>query len=159
MKKLKNNLLASFSKRRSGLFKKASELCTLCGVEIAIIVFSPARKVYSFGHPNVESIIDKFFTRNVLPNSSSLLFVEARPGSSTIQELNLQLTQVLKQLEAEQKRGELLDQMRKDSQTHWWEAPIEDLGVDELEELRMAIEVLMQKMLQYHCWGAWEGKS
>ncbi|XP_074361203.1 agamous-like MADS-box protein AGL61 [Apium graveolens] len=57
----KNHLQVTFSKRRSGLFKKASELCTLCGVEIAIIVFSPAGKVFSFGHPNVEGIIDRFF--------------------------------------------------------------------------------------------------
>nr|XP_009768032.1 PREDICTED: agamous-like MADS-box protein AGL62 [Nicotiana sylvestris] len=58
------------SKRRSGLFKKASELCTLCGVEIAIIVYSPARKVFSFGHPNVESIVDRFLSRNHNPISN-----------------------------------------------------------------------------------------
>ncbi|KAK9286442.1 hypothetical protein L1049_014839 [Liquidambar formosana] len=58
--KIKNHLQVTFSKRRSGLFKKASELCTLCGVEIGIIVFSPAGKAFSFGHPNVESIVDRF---------------------------------------------------------------------------------------------------
>ncbi|KAM3377356.1 hypothetical protein P3S68_009769 [Capsicum galapagoense] len=56
--KMKNesNMQVTFSKRRAGLFKKASELCTLCGAEIAIVVFSPgkANKVYSFGHPSVE---------------------------------------------------------------------------------------------------------
>ncbi|KAD7477342.1 hypothetical protein E3N88_00478 [Mikania micrantha] len=36
-----SNLLVTFSKRRSGLFKKASELCILCGLDIAIIAFSP----------------------------------------------------------------------------------------------------------------------
>ncbi|CAN1769992.1 Agamous-like MADS-box protein AGL28 [Linum perenne] len=42
----KSNLQVTFSKRRAGLFKKASELCTLCGVEITVIVFSPAGKAY-----------------------------------------------------------------------------------------------------------------
>lgn len=55
-----SNLLVTFSKRRSGLFKKASELCILCGAEIAIIVFSPGKKVFSFGHPSVESIVDRY---------------------------------------------------------------------------------------------------
>ncbi|WMV51111.1 hypothetical protein MTR67_044496 [Solanum verrucosum] len=39
-----NHLQVTFSKRCSGLFKKAGELCTLCGVEIAIIIFSHSRK-------------------------------------------------------------------------------------------------------------------
>lgn len=48
-----------FSKRRGGLFKKASELSILCGAEIAVLVFSQAGKVFSFGHPNVDYVIDK----------------------------------------------------------------------------------------------------
>jgi hypothetical protein len=53
MKKMSNesNMLVTFSKRRSGLFKKASELCTLCGVDVALVVFSPSEKAFSFGHP------------------------------------------------------------------------------------------------------------
>ncbi|XP_021893988.1 agamous-like MADS-box protein AGL62 [Carica papaya] len=39
------NLQVTFSKHRAELFKKASELSTLCGAEIAIIVFSPGQKV------------------------------------------------------------------------------------------------------------------
>ncbi|XP_051120419.1 agamous-like MADS-box protein AGL62 [Andrographis paniculata] len=35
------NLLVTFSKRRSGVFKKASELCTLTGAEDGVVVFSP----------------------------------------------------------------------------------------------------------------------
>ncbi|XP_039154681.1 agamous-like MADS-box protein AGL61 [Eucalyptus grandis] len=40
--------LVTYSKRRKGLFKKASELCRLCGARAAIIVFSPAGKPCSF---------------------------------------------------------------------------------------------------------------
>ncbi|AES62808.1 MADS-box transcription factor family protein, putative [Medicago truncatula] len=49
------NLQVTFSKRRSGLFKKVSEFCTLCGVDVALVVFSPSEKVFSFGHPNVDT--------------------------------------------------------------------------------------------------------
>jgi len=60
MKKMSNesNLQVTFSKRRSGLVKKASELCTLCGAYVTLIIFSPGEKVFSFGQPSVETIIN-----------------------------------------------------------------------------------------------------
>ena len=39
-----SHLQVTFSKRRNGLFKKASELCTLTEAEIALVVFSPGQK-------------------------------------------------------------------------------------------------------------------
>lgn len=98
---IKNHLQVTFSKRRSGLFKKASELCTLCGVEMAIIVFSPARKVFSFGHPNVEYIIDRFLTRNPAPNTDPFRIVEAQRNASA-GELNLQFAQILRTVTAKE---------------------------------------------------------
>jgi hypothetical protein len=41
-----------FSKRRSGLFKKAFELSVLCDVEVALVVFSPAARLYEFVSSN-----------------------------------------------------------------------------------------------------------
>ncbi|KEH34709.1 MADS-box transcription factor family protein [Medicago truncatula] len=52
-----SNLQVTFSKRHSGLFKKASELCTLCGAYVTLIIFSPSEKVFSFGQPSVETVI------------------------------------------------------------------------------------------------------
>ena len=139
---IKNHLQVTFSKRRSGLFKKASELCTLCGVEIAIVVFSPAGKVFSFGHPKVESVVDRFLARNPNLNTTSLHLVEAHRIAS-IPELNMQLTHMLNELEAEKKRTETLDEMRKTSRSQfWWEAPIEDLSLHELEQLKDSMEEL-----------------
>ncbi|KAJ9540093.1 LOW QUALITY PROTEIN: hypothetical protein OSB04_026599, partial [Centaurea solstitialis] len=66
-----SNLLVTFSKCRSGLFKKASELCILCRVEIAVIVFSPGKKIFSFGHSSVEMVVDRFLTQNPPPNLST----------------------------------------------------------------------------------------
>ncbi|XP_055814804.1 agamous-like MADS-box protein AGL62 [Solanum dulcamara] len=147
---VKNHLQVTFSKRRSGLFKKASELCTLCGVEIAIIVFSPARKVFSFGHPNVESIIDRFLLRNNsnanLITNNSFHLVEAHRNAS-VRGLNLQLTQILGEVEIEKKRGDSLDQMRKTSQSqYWWEAPINQLDLQELEQLKDSMEALKKNV-------------
>lgn len=147
---VKNHLQVTFSKRRSGLFKKARELCTLCGVEIAIVVFSPARKVFSFGHPNVESITDRFLIRNNSDSNSiannSLHLVESHRNAS-VRGLNLQLTQILGEVEIEKKRGASLDQMRKTSQSqYWWEAPINQLDLQELEQLKNSMEALKENV-------------
>ncbi|XP_012448707.1 agamous-like MADS-box protein AGL62 [Gossypium raimondii] len=52
--------LITFSKRRTGIYKKIFELSTLCGGEILFIIFSPAGKPYSFGHPSVEFVAKRF---------------------------------------------------------------------------------------------------
>lgn len=143
----KNHLQVTFSKRRSGLFKKASELCTLCGVEIAIIVFSPAGKVFSFGHPNVEGIIDRFLSRNPPPSNSSTIHLVEAHRSVTVCELNFHLTQIFNELEVERKRGEALDDLRIASQTQfWWESPVEKLGFEELQQLKDCMEVLKKNV-------------
>uniref|UniRef100_A0A7N0TVX2 MADS-box domain-containing protein n=1 Tax=Kalanchoe fedtschenkoi TaxID=63787 RepID=A0A7N0TVX2_KALFE len=50
----------TFSKRRTGLFKKAGELSVLCGAEIAIIVVSEGGKPYTFGSPNVDQVLERY---------------------------------------------------------------------------------------------------
>ncbi|XP_019169980.1 PREDICTED: agamous-like MADS-box protein AGL62 [Ipomoea nil] len=144
-----SNLLVTFSKRRSGLFKKASELSTLCGVEIAIIVFSPGKKVFSFGHPCVDAIVDRFLARSpaaaaaptaAATNTSQL--IEAHRNAS-VRELNVQLMEILNQFEVEKKRGEELTKMRKENQGKWWwESPVAELRLEELEQLKVAMEEL-----------------
>ncbi|KAJ4821485.1 MADS-box transcription factor 39 [Rhynchospora pubera] len=45
-----------FSKRRSGLFKKAFELAVLCDAEVALLVFSAAGKLYEYSSSRFLSI-------------------------------------------------------------------------------------------------------
>ncbi|XP_039162835.1 MADS-box transcription factor 50-like [Eucalyptus grandis] len=52
--------LVTYSKRRKGLFNKASQLCRLCGARTAVLVFSPAGKPYSFGDPSADEIIGDY---------------------------------------------------------------------------------------------------
>ncbi|CAL5411446.1 unnamed protein product [Camellia sinensis] len=142
----KSNRIVTFSKRRSGLFKKASELCTLCGAEIAIIVFSPGKKAFSFGHPCVDTVVDCFLSRNSPPNSGSHQLVKAHCNVNA-SNLNLQLTEALDMLEAEKKRGEELNKMRKASRDGcWWEAPVSELGLQQLEQLKVAMEDLKKNV-------------
>ncbi|XP_056159948.1 MADS-box transcription factor 47-like [Syzygium oleosum] len=52
--------LVTYSKRRKGLFNKASELSRLCGARVAVVVFSPAGKPCSFGDPSADEIISDY---------------------------------------------------------------------------------------------------
>ncbi|GMJ07078.1 AGAMOUS-like 62 [Hibiscus trionum] len=146
MKKIakKTNLQVTFSKRRSGLFKKASELCTLCGVDVAIIVFSPAGKVFSFGHPHVESTIDRFLTRNPsIHNLNAHCNVVEAHRDANIRELNARLAQLVDILEVEKRKGQALDEVREAGRKQWWwQATINELGLSELQQLRNALEEL-----------------
>ncbi|PUZ58011.1 hypothetical protein GQ55_5G476000 [Panicum hallii var. hallii] len=49
-----------FSKRRAGLFKKAFELSLLCDAEVALIVFSPAGKLYEYASASIEHTYDRY---------------------------------------------------------------------------------------------------
>lgn len=50
MKRIENtsSRQVTFSKRRSGLLKKAFELSVLCDAEVGLIVFSTSGKLYEF---------------------------------------------------------------------------------------------------------------
>ncbi|KAF7025480.1 hypothetical protein CFC21_037650 [Triticum aestivum] len=49
-----------FSKRRAGLFKKAFELVVLCDAEVALLVFSPAGKLYEYASSSIEGTYDRY---------------------------------------------------------------------------------------------------
>ncbi|XP_021902593.1 agamous-like MADS-box protein AGL62 [Carica papaya] len=82
-----------FTKRRAGLSKKASEWSTLCGVDIAIIIFSPSKKAFSFAHPCVEKVIEDFIYGNPPRDTSGAMTLIEVHCNSRIHELNMILTQ------------------------------------------------------------------
>ncbi|KAK1409634.1 hypothetical protein QVD17_36163 [Tagetes erecta] len=131
----------AFSKRRSGIFKKASELCALCGVQLAIFVLSQNRKkVYSFGDPDAEAIVNRFLEPNPGPPRSRTSQFMDLIRNANIQESYTQLTNVLGQFESEKKIGEELNKMRKENQEdYWWDAPVENLGLAELDKLKLTM--------------------
>ncbi|PKI33914.1 myocyte-specific enhancer factor 2D-like [Punica granatum] len=80
----------TFTKRRQGLFNKASELEVLCGARVGILTFSPAGKPYPFG----EDVVSDYFTWWGPPSSGSefdtiVKWIESAPDGSceTVEEL------------------------------------------------------------------------
>ncbi|ESQ43571.1 hypothetical protein EUTSA_v10015598mg, partial [Eutrema salsugineum] len=51
---------SSFSKRRSGLLKKARQLSTLCKAEVAVIVFSNSGKLFQFSSTGMTQTLMRY---------------------------------------------------------------------------------------------------
>ena len=70
-----------FSKHRAGLFKKAFELSLLCDADVALLVFSPAGKLYEYASARFifvpwspASIPPRPDDVRMLPNPTNLFF-------------------------------------------------------------------------------------
>ncbi|XP_059306764.1 MADS-box transcription factor 6-like [Lycium ferocissimum] len=62
LKRIENqtNRQVTFSKRRSGLLKKAFELSILCDAEVALLLFSPSGKYYQFASHDIDRTILRY---------------------------------------------------------------------------------------------------
>ncbi|XP_009798759.2 agamous-like MADS-box protein AGL29 [Nicotiana sylvestris] len=131
MKKIESedDRYATFSKRRLGLYKKASELVKLCHVDIGIVLFSPTGKPFSFFHPTPEAIIDRFFNPNTqLSESTRLVAANAR---NKVNQLNNKREVFDNIKEITSAHALLLDKMKESGQEYWWES-IEQFNADEV---------------------------
>ncbi|KAI4327294.1 hypothetical protein L6164_019773 [Bauhinia variegata] len=117
----------AFSKRCSSIFWKATELSALCAVEMAIVIFSPGGRAYSFGSPCVEKIIDRF-THPGIPDAPA-----NNEDASGMAELYKEYNDVLVQWDAEKKRGKKLKRRN---------FPIDDKDRDDLVNLKANLEIL-----------------
>ncbi|XP_043717182.1 MADS-box protein SOC1-like isoform X2 [Telopea speciosissima] len=76
MKRIENatSRQVTFSKRRSGLLKKAFELSVLCDAEVALIIFSPRGKLYEFCNSGMQKTIDRYqrLARDVQINNEAV---------------------------------------------------------------------------------------
>ncbi|KAL8262396.1 hypothetical protein R6Q59_023745 [Mikania micrantha] len=79
-----------FSKRRTGLMKKAHELSVLCNADIGVVVFSAAGKLYDFASSSssIQQIIRRYITATgPFPDMSHLLAQQAEEIRNLKEEL------------------------------------------------------------------------
>ncbi|XP_076893194.1 agamous-like MADS-box protein FUL-L [Bidens hawaiensis] len=63
LKRIENKISrqVTFSKRRTGLLKKAHEISVLCDADVALIVFSTKGKLFEYStHSSMESILERY---------------------------------------------------------------------------------------------------
>ncbi|XP_073291035.1 agamous-like MADS-box protein AGL29 [Primulina huaijiensis] len=128
-----NARVVTFSKRRSGLFKKATELSTLCAAKIAIIVFSPCNRAYSFGNPNVDHVTDQFLSHFPMPNQQSFNPV------TNMQQLKDRCDQINEEMEIKKRKGKEIEEGLESFSSR---VLIEDLGSVDLAGLKETKEKL-----------------
>nr|XP_043625302.1 MADS-box transcription factor 23-like isoform X3 [Erigeron canadensis] len=98
----KSSRQVTFSKRRSGLFKKARHLSLLCEVDIAVIVFSAGGKLYEFSagasssSNSVEHIISRY--------QKSYIEAEERTTISADKDLTQLMMEYISTLQEEQRK-------------------------------------------------------
>ncbi|KAI3770552.1 hypothetical protein L6452_01689 [Arctium lappa] len=131
------NRLLTFTKRRDEIFKEASELCTLFGINIVILITSLCGRTYCFAHPNVESVESQFFYHTLLPKGILEPYWEVH-----IKELNKELDNVRDKWEAEERRGKILKEKRDNRPRKLWEKPITELSPIEVEKARQQLDKL-----------------
>jgi hypothetical protein len=106
-----------FSKHHPSLFKKASELFTLCGAEVAVVTFSPGGKCFSFGHPSTSSVADRLLVVHTFEGLTMGSGSHGSQGSiGTSHEMNQQVMELQQIMETEKRRMErAVEDMERES--------------------------------------------
>ncbi|OVA03221.1 hypothetical protein BVC80_8117g5 [Macleaya cordata] len=116
------------------------------------------RKPYSFGHPSVDTIVDRYLSGCNYASQNNVSGVHPHVGAH-VRNLNRQYSEALNELDAEKKRGMELEKVRRDSRNqHWWEKPTEELGLQELELLKAAMDEIKEIIAEHPAnefWTSW----
>ncbi|KAK1361513.1 Agamous-like MADS-box protein AGL61 [Heracleum sosnowskyi] len=152
IKKIENesNLKVTFSKRRSGVYKKASELSILCNCHVAIIIISATGKIYSFGHPSPEQVLYSFVSENHQQESMEQHLMENLQDFE-FYELNKEMGEyeaiIATEKTREKKNNEPSSDSRKENCLEkWWLTPPEQLTLVESQEMLAKLEELKQSI-------------
>lgn len=113
LKRIENkiNRQVTFSKRRSGLLKKAHEISVLCDADVGLIVFSTKGKLFEYATDScMERILERYeqysyAERKLLPNLES-------PGSWSLEYAKLKARMEILQRNQRHYMGEGLDSLR-----------------------------------------------
>ncbi|KAL6615564.1 hypothetical protein ACP70R_037834 [Stipagrostis hirtigluma subsp. patula] len=138
----------TFFKRRAGIYKIASDLSTLTGARIAVVLESENGKISSFGTPSVEPVVDTFLSGHVAIDPFANEEQKAR-----ITLLQNQVFQLEKEKALEDKRKKESMVQAKEAQESSRMAKLiftkeEDLDTNELYELLRELSLVQQEIRQ-----------
>ncbi|KAE8673525.1 Agamous-like MADS-box protein AGL8-like protein [Hibiscus syriacus] len=126
LKRIENkiNRQVTFSKRRSGLLKKAHEISVLCDAEVALIVFSTKGKLFEYSSDScMERILERYERCSYEERQLAAHEIEQN-GSWTLEHAKLKA------------RMEVLQR----NQRHYMGEDLENLSLRELQNLEQQID-------------------
>lgn len=132
-----------FSKRCQGLFKKASELSILCGATVGSVVFSTSGRPFSFGHPSINDVADRFLN-SVAPGGLASGGASASHNSGAVTDnahkLNMDYIELQQAVDSENKKKvrlqEAIQKELGEPIMQWLNANVMELGLVELQEFQ-----------------------
>lgn len=95
-------------KRRVGLFKKASDLSKLCGVEVAVVIVTDNNKTNEFSTTDVDRVLGRY--KDLKAGGHAENFTEEAKLWEQLEAQRRQLEGVARELAAEKKKNEELSQ-------------------------------------------------
>ncbi|KAJ4834321.1 hypothetical protein Tsubulata_014222 [Turnera subulata] len=147
----KDKKLITFSKRKSGIYKKACELSTLTGAEVGVVIFSPAGKPFSFATSSIDLMANRFLGRDPPISNNQVRPIIDAHRQLRIDSFNRQHNELLRSLEAEKEKSKILKEKHKGKDYKgWWDVKDNQLSKDELIGLENRFKNLhsnMQKSL------------
>ncbi|XVF11747.1 hypothetical protein REPUB_Repub08aG0054400 [Reevesia pubescens] len=126
LKRIENkiNRQVTFSKRRSGLLKKAHEISVLCDAEVALIVFSTKGKLFEYSSDScMERILERYERYSYAERQLAANEIE-QIGSWTLEHAKLKA------------RVEILQR----NQRHYMGEDLENLSIRELQNLEQQLD-------------------
>jgi hypothetical protein len=154
-----------FTKRRQSLFNKASELSILCGAMVGSVVFSTFGTPFSFGHPSIDDVANRFLSPPPPPPSDAPAASSGGAGAGagasgsssndgscswavtdTIRRLNSEYAELRQALDSESKKRETLQEATgKEMGARMMQllnANVSELGLAELLEFLECLEAV-----------------
>ncbi|KAJ4841813.1 hypothetical protein Tsubulata_041037 [Turnera subulata] len=129
----KENKLITFSKRKSGIYKKACELSTLTGAEVGVVIISPAGKPFSFATSSIESMANRLLGRHLRTSIDQAHSIVEAHRQIRINNLNREYNELFRSLENEKEKTKILTgKLKEKDYKGWWDVKINQLSKDEL---------------------------
>ncbi|WVZ26582.1 hypothetical protein V8G54_005126 [Vigna mungo] len=144
IKKIENNrdLLITFTKRKRDIHKKASELSTLCGAKVDILMHTSSGNWFSYGEPSHQAMIVSSDKQNLSKDNINLVEDQTK---LEIDELCAKNKRLIDQMHYEEEREKELTEIMKTRNVHgWWEA--KDLDHEQAKEMKASLMELKQKL-------------
>lgn len=140
-------LYASFSKRRSTLYRKASDLVREFDVDVGIVLSSPRGKPYSFTHPTVNAVFDRFTGSQLSTQGDELVAGKVR---QKVRQYSERLYDLDKREKIANEKIDFFDKLNEDGEKDWWES-IDEFSRDDAVKFQAwltAAEFMLDRQLK-----------
>ncbi|KAF7096574.1 hypothetical protein CFC21_098496 [Triticum aestivum] len=147
----KESRQVTFSKRKSGLWKKAAELALLCRASLAIVVFSEAGKAFAFGSPSADAVLAcADVDGDALAPVPAADDVEWEALEALCRETGAKGLEVAAEAERMSAVGKKVVEVQTQAgKRFWWEADVEALGEAELPVFARALQRLRDNVRRH----------